>query len=115
MQMSTAKTEKKKDPVVYALSNASRCFGCDRKMLVNDLIVLHNKEDEKEVYCLNCEKLDHLQVLKAGDPKITRLAKKYSTTLFVVMKWSDTWKFYERQGLLVEPEALAKARKDAES
>lgn len=108
-----AEAEKSKDPSVFALSRSSRCFSCDKKLAVNDLVQLEPKDDDNEVFCLTCAKLDHLQVLPSGNAKITRLAKKYSQTRFLIMKWSDTWKCYERQGLLVEAAALERARKES--
>ena len=101
-----------KDRCVFALSRSSRCFACDRKLPVNEIVQLHDKEDDREVFCLHCAKLDHLERLPTGNAKLTRLAKKYSTVTYLIMKWSDTWKCYERQGLLVESAALEKARKE---
>lgn len=116
--MSESKTrdkdkEKEKEQSVFALSRPSRCYGCDRKMQVDEIVHLNKREDDSEVFCLKCAKLDHLHVLRSGNAKVTRLAKKYSTTRFLIMKWSDAWKCYERQGLLVEAEALERARSEA--
>jgi hypothetical protein len=104
---------KKKDPVVYALSRPSRCYGCDKRMIVDEIVKLDEKEDEKEVYCCNCAGLADLTLLASGNATVTRLAKKYSQIRFVVVKWSDTWKCYERQGLLVEKQALERAQKES--
>lgn len=54
-----------------------------------------------------------MEVLRSGNAQVTRLAKKYSTKHFIVLKWSEIWKTYERQGLLVEPDALKRARDEA--
>src|SRR5579883_737746 len=91
---------------VFALSRPSRCFGCDSKLLVDDIVRLEEKPDEKEVYCLKCSGLEDFEVLKAGNAQITRLAKKHSSRHFVILKWSELWKTYERFGLLVERQAL---------
>lgn len=56
--------------------------------------------------CLACVGLDHLAYLPAGDAGLTRRAKKHSSLYAVVVEWSRTRKRYERQGLLVEPEAI---------
>lgn len=109
----TGGDKKSKDETVFALARASRCFGCDAKQEVDDIITLTSKKDEKEVFCRKCSKLDDLVVLKPGNAQVTRLAKKYSKRHFVIMKWSELWKTYERQGLLVEPDALERARKEA--
>jgi hypothetical protein len=53
--------------------------------------------------------LEHLAFLPSGNAPLTRRAKKHSRRYAVVLKWSRARKRYERQGLLVEEEALAKA------
>ena len=63
----------------------------------------------KGALCLACADLDHLIFLPPGDPALTRRARKYSTLAAVVLKWSRARKRYERQGILVETQALEKA------
>jgi len=109
----TNKASNKKEPLVYALSRASRCFGCDLRLLENEIIQLKNEKDDREVYCRKCSGLEGLEVLLSGNATVTRLAKKYSSIKFVIVKWSDTWKCYERKGLLVEKQALERAQKEA--
>jgi hypothetical protein len=53
--------------------------------------------------------LEHLPFLPSGNAALTRRAKKHSRRYAVVLQWSRARKQYERQGLLVEEEALAKA------
>ena len=60
--------------------------------------------------CLRCVGLDDLAYLPAGDASLTRRAKAKSTRYAVVVRFSRTRRRYERQGLLVEPQALADAR-----
>jgi hypothetical protein len=60
--------------------------------------------------CLRCVGLDDLAYLPAGDALLTRRAKAKSTRYAVVVRFSRTRRRYERQGLLVEPQALADAR-----
>jgi hypothetical protein len=50
--------------------------------------------------------------LPSGDAALTRRARKYSTLAAVVLRWSRARKRYERQGLLVEAEALEKAEQE---
>lgn len=57
--------------------------------------------------CLRCVGLDDLEYLPAGDALLTRRAKAKSTRCAVVVRFSRTRRRYERQGLLVEPQALA--------
>src|ERR1700730_6545302 len=60
--------------------------------------------------CLRCVGLDDLEYLPAGDASLTRRAKANSTRYAVVVRFSRTRRRYERQGLLVEQQALADAR-----
>jgi hypothetical protein len=59
--------------------------------------------------CLRCVGLDDLEFLNAGDALLTRKVKAKSTRRAVVVRFSRSRKRYERQGLLVEPQALAEA------
>ncbi len=59
--------------------------------------------------CLVCSDLDQLVFLPAGDAALTRRAKKASGLAAVVVRFSRSRGRYERQGLLVEEEALAQA------
>lgn len=59
--------------------------------------------------CLGCTDLDHLTYLLAGDAALTRRARKASGLSAVVVRFSRSRKRYERQGVLVEEEALAQA------
>jgi hypothetical protein len=62
--------------------------------------------------CLRCAGLDDLAYLPAGDALLSRRAKAKSTRYAVVVRFSKTRRHYERQGLLVEPKALADAQPD---
>ena len=62
--------------------------------------------------CLACADMEHLVFLPSGDAAVTRRAKKHSTLSAVVLKWNRARKRYERQGLLVESEALEQAEKE---
>ena len=64
---------------------------------------------EKGALCLSCADLDHLLFLPAGSAALTRRSRKYSNLSAVVLRWSTRRKRYERQGLLVEAEALERA------
>jgi len=59
--------------------------------------------------CLACAELDHLVFLGRGDAALTRRAKAASKLSAVVIRFSRPRKRYERQGLLVEEQALKKA------
>jgi len=59
--------------------------------------------------CMTCADMDHLVFLPSGDAALTRRAKKASGLSAVVVSFSRSRKRYERQGLLVEPDALDQA------
>lgn len=59
--------------------------------------------------CLTCADLDHLEFLPAGDAALSRRARKESTLAAVVMRFNKRRRRYERQGILVEEAALARA------
>lgn len=67
---------------------------------------------DKGALCLACADLDHLIFLPSGDAALTRRARKHSTLSAVVLKWSRVRKRYEKQGLLVEVQALEQAEKE---
>jgi hypothetical protein len=60
--------------------------------------------------CLRCTGLDDLEFLPAGDAQLSRRAKANSARFAVVVRFSRTRRRYERQGLLVEAQALAAAQ-----
>lgn len=59
--------------------------------------------------CLSCAGIAHLAYLPSGNTALTRRAHKTSTLTAVVLKWSQARKRYERQGILVEEQALEQA------
>ncbi|HEX9644212.1 MAG TPA: DUF2293 domain-containing protein [Acidimicrobiia bacterium] len=59
--------------------------------------------------CMTCADLDHLVFLPSGNAALTRRAKKASRLSAVVVRFSRARRRYERQGILVEEEALASA------
>jgi hypothetical protein len=62
--------------------------------------------DDAGPHCLRCVDLDHLLCLPAGDAALSRRARTASALSAVVVKFSRSRKRYERQGILVEPQAL---------
>jgi len=59
--------------------------------------------------CLTCIGLGHLELLPSGNAALSRRAKAKSSVHAVVVRFSRTRKRYERQGILVEAEALRSA------
>lgn len=94
---------------VFISNRESTCGECNENLGSKAWITLAG---EKGALCLACADLDHLVFLPSGDAALTRRAKKHSTLSAVVLKWSRARKRYERQGLLVEEQALEKAEEE---
>ena len=102
-----ARIEQKPEPLkVFIASRESKCGECQRELGHHSWITLAG---DKGALSLSCADLDHLVFLPAGDTALTRRAQKHSRLSAVVLEWSRARKRYERQGLLVEEEALAQA------
>lgn len=94
------------DLKVFIAAGETTCNECGEALGRHAWITLAG---ERGVLCLACADLDHLVFLAAGDVALTRRARKYSVLSRLVLKWSHSRKRYERQGLLVEEAALARA------
>ncbi len=94
------------DLKVFISTRESTCGECGENLGSKAWITLAG---ERGALCLACADLDHLILLPSGDVALTRRARKHSTLSAVVLKWSRARKRYERQGLLVEEQALEKA------
>lgn len=98
--------EKKDELVVFRLKSAdSKCDSCGGALGKGSFL---RKIDERG-FCLECADLGDLVFLPSGDAALTRRASKYSPLRAVVVEWSRARKRYERQGVLVDPAALARA------
>jgi hypothetical protein len=97
------------DLTVFITTGESACAECGENLGRHAWITLTR---DKGALCLACADLDHLIFLPSGDAALTRRARKYSTLAAVVLRWSRARKRYERQGLLVEAEALEKAEQE---
>ncbi len=95
--------------LVYISHRDSACDECKEQLGSGAWIVLAG---EKGAHCLDCADLSHLTFLPSGDAALSRRSRKYSTLSAIVLKWSRAGKRYERQGILVEEEALAKAEEE---
>jgi hypothetical protein len=100
---------KASDIVVFISNQNAKCEECGQELGRRAWITLGQ---EKKAFCLTCADLDHLVFLPSGDAALTRRSRKYSRLSAVVVKWSRARKRYERQGLLVENEALEQAEKE---
>jgi hypothetical protein len=97
------------DIKVFITAHESTCAECGEELGFHAWITLF---EEKGAFCLSCADLDHLVFLPAGDAALTRRSRKHSTLSAVVLKWSRARKRYERQGLLVEEQALDQAERE---
>ena len=111
------------------LSEAKRAALAERQSRPPDLVVIQALKDwtctecsgsgellimeDPGPLCLACADLDHLVFLPSGNAALTRRAKKASRLSAVVVRFSRARRRYERQGMLVEEDALARA--EAES
>jgi len=94
---------------VFISNRDSTCDECGENLGSQAWIVLRG---DKGAACLTCADLDHLVFLPSGDTALTRLSRKHSRLSAVVLKWSRARRRYERQGLLVENEALERAEQE---
>lgn len=97
-----------KDLVVFMIVRESRCSGCQEELDKGQFLTMENSKP----FCMKCADLDHLVFLGSGDAALSRRAKKHSKLWAVVVRFSRARKRYERQGLLVEENALAKAEEE---
>ncbi len=101
---------KQNDELKVFISNRdSTCEDCGEKLGRKAWITL---EEGKGALCLACADIDHLIFLPSGDAALTRRARKYSTLVAIVLKWSRSRRRYERQGLLVGEKALEQAEQE---
>jgi hypothetical protein len=97
-----------KEIVIFAISKESQCAECGVELRQGDFL----RKEQDRVLCLECADLDHLIFLSRGDATLTRRANKYSSLKAVVVKFSKSRQRYERQGILVEANALQQAEVD---
>lgn len=94
---------------VFITSRESKCNECLQELGRHSWITLVG---DNKALCLSCADLDHLVFLPSGNAALTRRTQKHSALSAVVLQWSRARKRYERQGLLVEEEALAQAERE---
>ena len=108
-----------------ALSEAKRARVVEQASKLPDLVVIAPLKDwtcagcggtggllmmeDAGPLCMTCADLDHLIFLPSGDATLTRRARKASGLSAVVVRFSRSRKRYERQGVLVEEQALLEA------
>jgi hypothetical protein len=65
--------------------------------------------EDRGPVCMSCADLGHLVFLPRGDTALTRRARKHSRLSAVVVRFSRSRRRHERQGVLVEEAAIARA------
>jgi hypothetical protein len=93
--------------VIQPLNDTWKCHRCGG---TGNLLIMENPGPA----CLRCTGLDDLEFLSAGDALLTRRVKAKSARHAVVVRFSKTRRRYERQGLLVESQALREAQRELE-
>ncbi len=114
MPSTTTSTELK----VFIASRESKCDECGEDLGRHAWITLQahpQSPQNAKALCLACADMDHLVFLPSGDAALTRRSRKHAALSAVVLKWSQARKQYERQGVLVENEALEKAERECEA
>jgi hypothetical protein len=91
--------------VVYSISKESQCSACNEGLPKGAFLLM----EAAKPLCIACAGLDRMVFLPRGDATVTRRARKYSPLSAVVVRYSRCRKRYERQGILLEKEALEKA------
>jgi hypothetical protein len=94
--------------VVFDIYRDSKCSECGTELEKGRFLVM----EAEHPLCLECADMDHLVYLPRGDATLTRRSRKYSKLSAVVVRFSRARKRYERQGALVEEEALHKAEEE---
>ena len=97
--------------VVFLIVRDSKCVECGDDLYSGSMLRMENGKP----YCLACADLDHLEYLPRGDAALTRRSRKFSRLSAVVVRFSRTRGRYERQGVLIEPAALARAEEECRS
>lgn len=100
-----AGSSESKDIVVFWIVRDSVCAECEEALGKGRFL----RMEAERPLCLACADLAHLVFLERGNTALTRRAARYSTLHAVVVRFSRARKRYERQGILVEEEALSRA------
>ncbi|MEU3776789.1 DUF2293 domain-containing protein [Streptomyces sp. NPDC032472] len=91
--------------VVFESVKQVHCAQCRRSPL------RHLVREAGVPRCLDCADLGHLVYLPRGDAALTRRAREASSLSAVVVRFNRRRRRYERQGILVEEPALARAER----
>src|SRR5438477_6364768 len=107
--MSASRENAKSDGIViFEILRASACAECGEALGKGEWL----RVERERPLCLSCADLAHLVFLESGDAALTRRAGRYSSLKAVVVRFSRARERYERQGILVEEDALARAEQE---
>ncbi len=84
------------------------CSECEEEISKGGFLFM----EKGQPLCLSCADLDHLEYLPRGDATLTRRARQHSRLSAVVVRFARTRGRYERQGILVTPQAIEKAEQE---
>jgi hypothetical protein len=102
------KTSGPHEIVVFWIIRDSTCAECGEELGKGRFL----RMEAERPLCLRCADLDRLTFLERGDAALSRRASRYSTLRAVVVRFSRSRKRYERQGVLIEEHALARAQQE---
>ena len=105
------KAKANRAPELVVIQPLKENWKCHRCAGSGDLLVM----EESGPTCLACAGLGSLTFLPAGSAALSRRAKAKSDIYAVVVRFSRSRKRYERQGLLVQPEALRLAAQELDA
>jgi hypothetical protein len=101
-----AKLNRPPELVVFEkVGDEGNCSECGAELPQGAYLLM----EKGQPLCLTCADLDELVFLPAGDAALSRRAHKHSSLAAVVVRFNRRHKRYERQGLLVTEDALARA------
>ncbi len=101
--------QKREELKVYYCTRETECNDCDVVIHKGELFHINGRAQH---LCLSCADMDHLVYLPSGNRALTTRAKKHSKLSAVVLKFSSSRERSERQGILVEEQALKKAEEE---
>jgi hypothetical protein len=105
MAISLKSKSEKPELVCFIVISDRECSQCKVDLPKGSFLFM---EKDKPL-CLKCAKLDHLEFLPGGNRKLTLRANKYSSESVVVVRFSRSRKRYERQGIMINKDALERA------
>jgi hypothetical protein len=103
--------EASRAPELVVVQPLKRDWACHRCGGSGDFLMMENPGP----VCLRCMGLDDLEFLPAGDALLSRRVKAKSARFAIVVRFSRSRRRYERQGLLVEPQALSDVQRELEA